>query len=112
VASGQQASVIVMSIDTALQRPGLLSVWVGRIRGQLRGGDRAGMLSDREIAVLLCGASADQAAVVSTRLKRMLESDESARASVHTTIGVTTRVPDLPFEGSLVGAARASATGG
>jgi hypothetical protein len=111
VASGQQASVIVMAIDTGLQRPGLLPMWVGRIRGQLRGGDRAGILSDREIAVLLCGASADQAAVVSARLKRMLESDDSARASVHTTIGVTTRVPDLPFQGSLVDAARASAAG-
>ena len=111
VASGQQASVIVMSIETGVQRPGFLPMWVGRIRGQLRGGDRAGILSDREIAILLCGASADQAAVVSARLKRMLESDDSARASVHTTIGVTTRVPDLPFEGSLVGAARASAAG-
>jgi hypothetical protein len=110
VASGQQASVIVMSIDGGLQRPGLLPMWVGRIRGQLRGGDRAGILSDREIAVLLCGASADQAAVVSARLKRMLETEDGARASVHTTIGVTTRVPDLPFEGSLVGAARASAS--
>jgi hypothetical protein len=111
IASGQQASVIVMSIDAGLLRPGLLPMWVGRIRGQLRGGDRAGMLSDREIAVLLCGASADQAAVVSARLKRMIESDDVSRAAVHTTIGVTTRVPDLPFEGSLVGAARASASG-
>jgi hypothetical protein len=111
VASGQQASVIVMSIDVGLHRPGLLPMWVGRIRGQLRGGDRAGILSDREIAVLLCGASADQAAVVSSRLKRMLESDDGLRAAVHTTIGVTTRVPDLPFEGSLVDAARASAAG-
>ena len=108
VASGQQASVIVMLVDAGSLYPGLLPAWVGRIRGQLRGGDRAGMLSDREIAVLLCGASADQAATVSARLKRLLEIDDT-NAAVHSNIGLTTRVPDTPFEGSLVAAARACA---
>jgi hypothetical protein len=109
VAAGQQASVIVMAIDAAPLQPGLLPAWVGRIRGQLRGGDRAGLLSDREIAVLLCGASADQAAVVSARLKHLIETDGS-RGPLHPSIGMTTRMPDAPFEGSLVGAARASAS--
>jgi hypothetical protein len=109
VAAGQQASVIVMFVDAAALHPGLLPAWVGRIRGQLRGGDRAGMLSDHEIAVLLCGASADQAATVSARLQQLLESDAS-NGVVHPNIGMTTRVPDTPFEGSLVGAARASAS--
>ena len=109
VASGQQASVIVMVVDAGSVYPGLLPAWVGRIRGQLRGGDRAGLLSDREIAVLLCGASADQAATVSMRLKQLLESDDT-NGPVHPNIGLRTRVPDAPFEGSLVGAARACAT--
>lgn len=108
VAAGQQASVIVMFVDAAVLHPGLLPAWVGRIRGQLRGGDRAGVLSDHEIAVLLCGASADQAAIVSARLKNLIESDDTSRM-VHPNIGMTTRAPDMPFEGSLVGAARASA---
>ena len=108
VAAGQQASVIVMCVDTASLHPGLMPAWVGRIRGQLRGGDRAGLLSDREIAVLLCGASADQAATVSARLRNLLESDDT-NGEVHPNIGMTTRAPDTPFEGSLVGAARASA---
>jgi hypothetical protein len=108
VASGQQASVIVMMVDTDAVYPGLLPAWVGRIRGQLRGGDRAGLLSDREIAVLLCGASADQAATVSARLKQLLESDDT-NGPVHPNIGLTTRVPNAPFEGSLVAAARACA---
>jgi hypothetical protein len=108
VAAGQQASVIVMFVDAGALHPGLLPAWVGRIRGQLRGGDRAGLLSDHEIAVLLCGASADQAAVVSARLKQLLESDDT-NGAVHPNIGMTTRAPDMPFEGSLVGAARASA---
>jgi hypothetical protein len=66
------------------------------------------VLSDHEIAVLLCGASADQAAIVSARLKNLIESDDTSRM-VHPNIGMTTRAPDMPFEGSLVGAARASA---
>jgi len=108
VASGQQASVIVMLVDIASVYPGMLPAWVGRIRGQLRGGDRAGLLSDHEIAVLLCGASADQAATVSARLRQLLESDDT-NGAVHPNIGLTTRVPNAPFEGSLVAAARACA---
>ena len=107
-AAGQHASVIVMSVAGETVGPGILSSWVGRIRGQLRGGDRAGILSEREIAVLLCGASADQAAIVSSRLKHLFETDDTADA-YQTTFGMTTRMPDAPFEGSLVGAARASA---
>jgi hypothetical protein len=106
VAAGQHASVIVMAVEAARVRPGMLPAWVGKIRARLREGDRAGMLSDREIAVLVCGASADQAVVVSSRLKHLVESSEGLRDSVRASIGMTTRVPDSPFEGSLVGAAR------
>ena len=67
------------------------------------------MLNDREIAVLLYGASAEQAALVSARLEQLLESRSGAPGSVPPSIGVITRVPDSPFEGSLVAAARASA---
>jgi len=108
VASGQYASMIVMTIDAAMAAPGLLPSWVARIRARLRAGDRAGMLNDREIAVLLYGASADQAALISTRLEQMLESRGGTPGFIPPAIGVTTRVPDSPFEGSLVAAARAS----
>ena len=109
VAAGQQATVIVMSVDSGMVSPGLLPSWVARIRARLRAGDRAGMLSDREIAVLLYGASADQAAVVTSRLEQLLDSRNGAPGVAPATIGMTTRVPDSPFEGSLVAAARASA---
>jgi hypothetical protein len=109
VAAGRQASVIVVSADEARVRPGLLPGWVGRIRAQLRAGDYAGILSDREIAVLLCGASAEHAAAVSLRLRHMFRSDDASGALLHSAIGVTTRTPDSPFRGSLVGAARALA---
>src|SRR5215203_54395 len=109
VAAGQHASMIVMTIDAAMAAPGLLPSWVARIRARLRAGDRAGMLNDREIAVLLCGASADQAEMVSSRLETLLESRGATSGFIPPVIGVTTRVPDLPFEGSLVAAARASA---
>ncbi len=109
VAAGQHASMIVMTIDAGMVAPGLLPTWVARIRARLRAGDRAGMLNDREIAVLLCGASADQAAMVSTRLEQLIETRRGSPGFVPPAIGVTTAVPDLPFEGSLVAAARASA---
>jgi hypothetical protein len=109
VAAGQHASMIVMTIDAAMAAPGLLPSWVARIRARLRAGDRAGMLNDREIAVLLCGASADHAEMVSSRLETLLESRGATSGFIPPAIGVTTRVPDLPFEGSLVAAARASA---
>jgi hypothetical protein len=107
VAAGQSASMIVMTIDSAVASPGLLHSWVARIRARLRAGYRAGMLNEREIAVLLYGASADHAALVSSRLEQMIESRTSG--SMFPLIGVFTREPDLPFEGSLIAAARASA---
>jgi hypothetical protein len=109
IAAGRPASVIVVSVDTAAGRPGLLPTWVGKIRAQLRAGDFAGILSDKEIAVLLCGASATHAASVSDRLTQMLTVEDSTGAVVAPSIGMTTRVPDSAFEGSIVGAARALA---
>ena len=109
IAAGQPASVIVVSVDEAAGRPGLLPAWVGKIRAQLRAGDFAGILSDKEIAVLLCGASATHAASVSARLSQMLTAKDSTGAFVVPSIGMTTRVPDSAFEGSIVGAARAQA---
>lgn len=110
VAAGHPATMIVVTIDSAMAAPGLLPSWVARIRARLRAGDRAGMLNDREIAVLLYGASADQAALVTARLEQLLQSRGAPSGVIPPAIGVTTRVPDSPFEGSLVAAARASAT--
>lgn len=110
VATGRQASVVVVSVDNAAGRDGLLAASVGRIRAQLRAGDFAGVLSDREIAVLLCGATADHAALVSARLMKMLKSGDTTGAFLNCAIGMTTRSPESSFEGSLVGAARARAT--
>jgi hypothetical protein len=111
VAAGQHASMIVMTVDAATAAPGLLPSWVARIRARLRAGDRAGMLNDHEIAVLLYGASADQAATISSRIEQMLEARGDSSGFTAPLIGVFTREPDLPFEGSLVAAARASAAG-
>jgi len=108
VGAGQEASVIVVSVDPAAIPPGLLQSWLGDIRIQLRGSDFAGMLSDSEIAVLLCDASADQASVVSARLKDLLRTDGSTGA-LRPFFSATTSSPQSRFEGSLVGAARAAA---
>jgi hypothetical protein len=109
VATGRQASVVVVSVDAAAGRNGLLAASVGKIRAQLRAGDFAGVLSDREIAVLLCGASSDHAALVSARLMKMLKAEDSTGAFLNSAIGMTTRSPESSFDGSLVGAARARA---
>jgi hypothetical protein len=109
VAAGRPASVIVVSVEAAVARPGVLPTWVGKIRAQLRAGDFAGILSEREIAVLLCGASATHAAVVSARLTQMLTAEDSSGVFLHPSVGVTTRLPHSSFEGSIVGAARALA---
>jgi hypothetical protein len=110
IAAGRHASVIVVALDEAGLRPGILPGWVGRIRAQLRAGDYAGLLSEREIAVLLCGASAADASVVSARLMQMFRSDDSSGGTFHPVIGMTTRAPDSPVEGSIVGAARTLAS--
>jgi hypothetical protein len=110
LATGRQASVIVLSMNAPSGRPGLLPAWVGKIRAQLRAGDFAGILSEREIAVLLCGASAEHANSVSARLKRVFRSDEDADVFLQATIGMTTRSPESSAGGSIVGAARALAS--
>jgi GGDEF domain-containing protein len=99
-----------VAVDASALRPGLLPLWVGRIRAQLRAGDFAGALSDREIAVLLCGASADQTARVSARLTHMFTTEDGTGALPYSAIGMTTRSPQSSFEGSIVGAARAQAS--
>jgi hypothetical protein len=109
VAAGRPASVIVVSVEAAAAHPGALPTWVGKIRAQLRAGDFAGILSEKEIAVLLCGASAIHAESVSARLTRMLTVEDSTGAFLQPSIGMTTRVPDSSFDGSIVGAARALA---
>jgi hypothetical protein len=108
VVSGQDASVIVVAVDPGVAHPGLLQSWLGNIRIQLRGSDFAGMLSDCEIAVLLCDASADQATAVSARLRDFLHADEGA-GGLRPVLSTTTSSPRSPFEGSLVAAARAAA---
>jgi hypothetical protein len=107
IATGRPASVIVVSVDASAARPGVLPLWVGRIRTQLRAGDFAGILSEREIAVLLCGASADQTAKVSARLTKMFGTAGNTDALLYSAIGMSTRSPNSSFEGSIVGAARA-----
>jgi hypothetical protein len=107
--AGQEASVIVVSVDASVSSLSLLQSWLGSIRIQLRAGDFAGILSDTEIGVLLCDTSADQAAVVSARLKQLVEADRRDAVFPPPVLGATTRSPQLPFDGSLVSAARADA---
>ena len=105
--AGEPASMLIITIESGHR--GAMQSSLAKIRGELRSGDFAGILGDKEIVVLLCGASAAAAAAVPARLKQLLESDEVARESIRPTIGMTRCPPDSPFEHSAIGAARANA---
>jgi hypothetical protein len=108
VRDGQAASFVVLSAARGLPQAALVA-FLGRIRGELRPGDYAAILSDREIGVLLCGATSEGAAVVSARLRRVDIADDITGEIVHPSIGVSTCSPDMPVNGSLVAAARLDA---
>ncbi len=109
VHDGRQALVVVISVDAKMLRPGLMQAWLGKIRTQTRAYDFAGILSDSEIALLLCDASPSQAGVVCARIRQLFEADESAGIRIRPAIGVTSCSPESGLEGSVVQAARAHA---
>jgi hypothetical protein len=109
VGAGLDASVIVASIDAARATPELMQSWLGSIRAQIRPGDFAGLLSDTEVAVLLCDTSADQASAVAGRLRHLVASETGRDVDIQAAVGAFTSSAELPFTGSVVGAARARA---
>jgi hypothetical protein len=109
VRDGRPASFIVVSLDGSLLPPGVLLTWLGRIRGELRPGDFAAILSETEIGVLLCDTSAGQATAVSARLKDLGATDDGAGRFIRPVFGISTSSPDAPVNGSVVAAARAEA---
>lgn len=88
VRDGVNTSVLVMALDDGSPGPDTLHRWIADIRGQLRGSDLAGMLSDREIGVLLSGTPTHEITTVSSRLERCLTTE---RGRVPLTIGATSR---------------------
>jgi hypothetical protein len=108
VHEGRHASIILVSAGAAQPGTDLLVTWLGDIRAQLRPGDYAAILNDKEIAVLLCGSSAPQASAVAERLKTRL-SNEKADIVIRPLIGISTSSPDSSFMGSVVAAARSDA---
>jgi hypothetical protein len=103
--AGNEASVIVISVDASCSR--LMAGWIGTIRSQLRAGDFAGLLSNREMAILLCAASATDAAAVATRVKSLIAFNIPPEVAFRTAVGIASCSPGPSLEGSLVGAARA-----
>jgi hypothetical protein len=104
VQDGGRASLILISIGHMVFGPGLMRAWVTRIRAGLRPSDVAGALAGNEIAVLLHDASAEQAAAVSIRLKKILESNGSPGECLEVSIGIGSA--GSPLDGSVVRAAR------
>jgi hypothetical protein len=108
VREGRDVSLILVTIGAG-QVPGdVVVMWLGDIRGQLRPGDYAAILGETEIGILLCGASASQAAAVAERLKN-LPFSQGGPDLVPPVIGISTCTPDGRSERSIVADARARA---
>ena len=105
---GLDVAVIVLHSQAAASRPAMLQQWVAEIRGRLRGGDLAGMLSEREVGILLAGASAADVTRVSSRVcQQALKTQGGDAASV--ALGAAARSAGSTATGSLVKEARQDA---
>jgi hypothetical protein len=90
-------------------RGDLLQRWLSDIRGQLRGSDLAGMLSEREIGVLLSGTPTSEVPRVSARLERCLTAD---RGPLKLAIGIASRSANQELDEPIVRQARLNARRG
>src|SRR5262245_17517076 len=105
---GLDVSAVVMIVPDSEANVGLLPSWVTEIRARLRGSDLAGAISDREIGVLLSGASQNDVPVVCRRLGRSLGLEEHA---VTTALGVASIAAGSNADEPLVSAARKNLAG-
>jgi hypothetical protein len=80
--------------------------WVREIRTHLRPADLVGLLTDREIAVLLQDAPDHHAKIVARRLRDLFMNDENATAAPHALLGFASWAPGDPSPGALVQQAR------
>jgi len=106
VRHGSPAAVVVIAVADAVFRPGLLDRWVGEIKGLLRASDLTGILTEREIGVLLLDADAGDAAAVVTRVCRHLKSDVDVAELPGTFIGLASREAGAAAGESILDAAR------
>lgn len=106
---GHTASVIVMTLPPDASRGESVQRWLADIRGQLRGSDLAGMLSDREIGVLLSGTPTNEVPMVSARLQRCLATEAGP---LNLAVGSSSRTAERDSTDSLVRQARINARHG
>jgi hypothetical protein len=105
---GVDTSVVVLLAPGIISRPGLLQRWTSEIRARLRGSDLAGMLSDREVGILLTGISPTDAGAVSARIcQQALRERGGTETGV--SIGIASRSAGAVLNGSLVKEARQEA---
>ena len=108
VRDGLDVSAVVMIVPESESSVALLQSWVTEIRARLRGSDLAGAISDREIGVLLSGASQTDVPVVCRRLGHSLGLEENA---VTTALGVATFAAGSNADEPIVSAARKNLAG-
>jgi GGDEF domain-containing protein len=83
--------------------------WVREIRTHLRPADLVGLLTDREIAVLLQDAPDHHAQAVAQRLRNLVTTDANTPAAPHPLLGFVSWAPGDPVPDALVQHARQKA---
>lgn len=107
VAQGQQVSVAVVSLGTALLRPGTMQSCVAKVRAGIRSLDFAAALNDSEIVLLLCSVDSARANGVVERLAGVLASGPEG-VPFRPVIGLATVAPGDEIPASMIQAARAN----
>jgi hypothetical protein len=103
---GAPVTVVVLLIRDAVLSPGSTQRWVAGMRGQMRPSDLAGMLAEGEIGLLMHDTTSQHAKSIASRLRAVVDGLPGTDPIL---IGVSTRVPGLPWVDGIVREARADA---
>jgi len=106
VQRGSAVSLIMLSLHQSAVAAAIARRWMREIRTHLRSADLVGLLTDREIAVLLQDAPDHHAQAVARRLLNLLMTDENAPAAPHPLLGFVSWAPGDPIPDALVQQAR------
>ena len=109
VQRGSAVSLIMLSLHQSAMAAAIARRWVREIRTHLRSADLVGLLTEREIAVLLQDAPDHHAQAVARRLQNLFMTDENAPAAPHPQLGFVSWAPGDPIPDAIVQQARQKA---
>jgi len=106
VQRGSAVSLIMLSLHQSVMAAAIARRWVREIRARLRSADLVGLLTEREIAVLLQDAPDHHAQAVARRLQNLFMTDENATSAPHPQLGFVSWAPGDPLPDAIVQQAR------